>query len=215
MRLNPCGLTANTFFNDEISLMNAGIEMNEEGIAWGSDMQYMFAHPDSFRSAPCPEGTCDNSCCDGDEWSCETPAEKDGICYSYYYANEDTTQYLYETYPQINPLDGVNDEHFIVWMRIAVLPKFRKLYGWIDQPIANGTTLSFQLINNWEVGSFQGRKSLVMTTTNMFGGRNDWMGWYFYYVGFFMLGVALFTAVKQTFRTRKMGDRRYLKYKQV
>lgn len=221
--MNPCGLTANTFFNDEISLAegvsadNLALEMKETGIAWASDMEYMFAQPDSFKSAVCPnDGLCDKSCCDSEEWSCNEPAfdKETGKCYSYYYPNENTTQYLYETYPQVSPLEGVLDEHFIVWMRIAALPTFRKLYGWMDQPIANGTTLSFTINNNWEVGSFQGRKSLVVTTTNVFGGRNSWMGRYIYSVGIFCLGVALFAAIKQTFRPRRMGDMGYLKYKQ-
>jgi len=215
VRLNPCGLTANTFFNDEILLTTSGIDMLETGIAWQSDLDYMFRQPDSFKSAPCPEGTCDPSCCDGDEWSCDEPAEKDGVCHSYFYADDNKTQYLHETYNNINALDGVLNEHFIVWMRIAALPTFRKLYGWIDQPIAAGTTLTFDIVNNWEVSSFSGRKSLVMTTTNIFGGRNDWLGMYYYVVGFFCLGVAFFAAIKQTFRPRRMGDKRYLKYKQL
>jgi hypothetical protein len=39
-------------------------------------------------------------------------------------------QYLYETFPEvISPLYGVNDERFMVWMRVAGLRQFRKPYG--------------------------------------------------------------------------------------
>jgi hypothetical protein len=38
---------------------------------------------------------------------------------------------------------GVQDEHFIVWMRTAGLPSFRKLYGRIDRDLSAGTTLEF------------------------------------------------------------------------
>lgn len=35
----------------------------------------------------------------------------------------------------INPVVGVKDEHFAVWMRTAGLSKFRKLYGrWVESP---------------------------------------------------------------------------------
>jgi LEM3 (ligand-effect modulator 3) family / CDC50 family len=41
-----------------------------------------------------------------------------------------TSQYLHESFPEvISPLDGVKDEHFIVWMRVAGLRQFRKPYG--------------------------------------------------------------------------------------
>ena len=232
IRLNPCGLIANTFFNDVISLSEGApssdggkdLIMLEEGIAWESDILYLFAQPYGFKSELCPDQPaqgflCENdtTCCDGDEWSCETPARsmKDNQCYAYFYPDESTTQYLYETYPQIiSPVDGVMNEHFIVWMRLAALPTFRKLYAWINQPIANGTILTFNIENNWEVGNFQGRKSLVMTTTNIFGGKNNWMGLYFYATGFFCLGAAVFFALKQMIRPRHLADKRYLQFKQ-
>ncbi len=53
-----------------------------------------------------------------------------GTQYYFHYPNDDTVQYLYETYPNhISPIDGVTDQHFKVWMRPAALPQFRKLYG--------------------------------------------------------------------------------------
>jgi hypothetical protein len=114
----------------------------------------------------------------------------------------------------ISPLEGVTNEHFVVWMRIAALPKFRKLYGWINQPIAAGQVLEFQIQNNWEVKSFGGTKSLVLSTNSVFGGRNAFLGPYFYGVGLFCFGAAFFFAAKQVFRPRKVGDRKYLQLKE-
>ena len=221
IRLNPCGLIANTFFNDNIELIDGtssdgGVDliMLEDGIAWQSDLDYMFRQPIGFQYEECPDG-CDPSCCDGDEWSCVEPTKyKDGKCYRYFYPDDDKTQYLHESYPQvISPIDGVRDEHFIVWMRVAALPTFRKLYGWINQPIAEGTVLTFQITNNWEVGTFEGRKSFVISNTNMFGGKNQWIGVYFYAVGFFCIGAAVFFALKQLIRPRRLADKHYLHFK--
>lgn len=222
IRLNPCGLTANTLFNDKIELTggtssDGGVNliMLEEGIAWQSDIDYQFKQPDGFKKQRCPGDVVD-TCCDEDGWSCTEPAQdKNGTYYRYNYPNEDTTQYLYETYNNIiSPLDGVLDEHFIVWMRIAALPTFRKLYGWINQPIANGTVLEFTINNNWAVASFSGKKSLVIASTSIFGGKNPWLGWYYMYVGYFCFGMAALFAAKQLIRPRRLGDKGYLQYKQ-
>ena len=49
-------------------------------------------------------------------------------------------------------------------MRTAGLPNFRKLYGKIDSDFAQGDVLSFNLTLNFEVASYSGSKSLIVTT---------------------------------------------------
>ena len=49
--LNPCGLIANTLFNDKITLAtSSGIDghpkLDTTGIAWPSDRDYKFKQPD-------------------------------------------------------------------------------------------------------------------------------------------------------------------------
>ena len=39
------------------------------------------------------------------------------------------------------------DEHFIVWMRPATLPNFRKLWGKIERDIPQGTLLNINIDN--------------------------------------------------------------------
>lgn len=47
----------------------------------------------------------------------------------------------------------MEDEHFIVWMRTAGLPTFRKLWGRIEQDLQPGT-YSVSISNNFEVRPF-------------------------------------------------------------
>jgi hypothetical protein len=222
--LNPCGMTANTMFNDIFTLTGGkdiygkDLVLIEEGIAWASDLEYSFKQLLDFRSEVCPNnGSCTDDCCDGDEWSCKGPAlnKKDDLCYRYNYPNEETTQYLYETYPKIvSPLEGVENEHFIVWMRVAAHGSFRKLYGWIDQPVAEGTMLTFDINANYVVTRFQGSKSLMVGNTSIFGGRNEHFSIVFIGVGYFCLIAAVFFAVKQKFRPRRLADPAYLHFKE-
>ena len=62
-------------------------------------------------------------------------------------------------------------EHFIVWMRTAGLPNFRKLWGKItdDLPV---DTYTIWIKNNYKVSNFKGKKSFVLSTTNALGGKN-------------------------------------------
>ena len=221
--LNPCGMIANTFFND-IFVLTSGQDMNdiplemiETGIAWQSDLDWIFSQPTGFRSEVCPNNVgCTKSCCDGDDWSCDEPwiDPKDGTCYRFFYPQDNTTQYLYETYPDIiSPLEGVTNEHFVVWMRVALQPTFRKLYGWFDQPIAKGTKLTFNITSNYVVTRFRGSKALLITTNNIFGGRNIYLGPSFIYVGYFCFAAGILFSLKHFIRPRKLADRSYLHFK--
>jgi hypothetical protein len=241
--LNPCGLIANTFFNDIFTLVSGKSEngtdlvMLDEGIAWQSDLEYKFAQPRGFVYEKCEEQPtngstiCPKSCCGvhGDtDFSCGPKGEpyyntKPGIkeplelntCYRYHYPDEDTTQYLYETYPDIiSPLEGVTNEHFVVWMRVATLPTFRKLYGYINEPIAKGEEIVMEVESNYVVQSFRGTKSLIISTNNIFGGKNPVLGPSFIIMGFFFTFAAIFFTLKHWLRPRKLADKRYLHFKE-
>ena len=220
--LNPCGLIANTFFNDIFVLRPGARDINgnelvmvEEGISWTTDLEYRFAMPDGYQQKECE--VCDASCCQDYGFSCKTPAisKQDKKCYAYDYPFDNTTQYLYETYPKIiSPLEHVTNEHFVVWMRVATRPQFRKLYGYIEQTIPKGTRFRFDINLNYVVQSFGGTKALIISTNTIVGGKNPYIGPTFYYMGFFSLFCGVFFATKHWFRPRKIADRKYLHYKE-
>ena len=66
---------------------------------------------------------------------------------------------------------NMEDEHFIVWMRPSLLPNFRKLYGRIHQDLEKGT-YQVTVRNPLNVKEFKGEKYFVLSTVNVFGGKN-------------------------------------------
>ncbi len=90
-----------------------------------------------------------------------------------------------ENWKSIQWID-VEDERFIVWMRPAGLPSFRKLYGKINMDLAEG---EYKLVigNNYPVKSFKGKKSFVLSTVNSLGGKNNFLGIAYVVVGIFCL----------------------------
>ena len=100
----------------------------------------------------------------------------------------------------ISPIEGVENEHFINWMRTAGLPKFRKLYGKIDADFMAGSTLSFDLILNYEVISYSGSKSLVVTTLSDSGGsKSAALGNIYILIGVLALCFGYFLFIKRMF----------------
>jgi hypothetical protein len=129
----------------------------------------------------------------------------------FYYPDDEDTQYLYESFPEVvSPIKGVNSDRFQVWMRTAALPKFRKLYAKITDNIKKGEVVSFNVEANFDVSKFKGTKSLVLTTTTWFGGKNDFLGTCFLVVGTICLifGVGFF--IKNGVSRRVLGDLSYL-----
>jgi len=82
-------------------------------------------------------------------------------------------------------------EDLIVWMRTAALPTFRKLYGRIEVDLQANDFITVEIQNNYNVYSFGGKKSLVLSTTSWLGGKNDFMGKIYIVVGALCIFLAM------------------------
>ena len=219
--LNPCGLVAASYFTDVISLVPATsqpttVAMDQTNIAWAYDKQYVFLQPEGFKKAG-PYTTA-QTCSDiGLPATCELYME-DASFYYYFYPNAATTVYLYQMFPGIiSPLKGVTDEHFIVWMKTAALPTFRKLYGKITRaPGSNtfkrGDVLQFNINANFYVNSFKGSKALVLSTLGEFGAKNVNVGIAYLTCGCLCGFLGLLFLFVQLFCARQLGTKESLKW---
>jgi hypothetical protein len=179
-------------------LEGSGFTMDETDISWQSDRDSKFKQPSGFQ-ATLKGGF---SCLAG--W---LEYEESGTTYCIFYPQNEDIQYLYETYPGIiSPLKGVTDEHFIVWMRTAGLPNFRKLYGRINQDLNSGDQLQFRIYQNFDVSEFEGSKSIVISTVGEFGGKNPFLGVAYIVVGSLCLFFGMVFLIKHLLFPRKMGD---------
>jgi LEM3 (ligand-effect modulator 3) family / CDC50 family len=203
--LYPCGLIANSFFTDTITLITPTLTMKQTDIAWPSD-KVKYQQITGFQKSS--EVTCGTTSCAPLPSNCKSYTDiTTGKCYMYYYPDDDKVQYLYETYPNIiSPLKGVTDEHFMVWMRTAALPTFRKPYGVVAGPFKKGDVLLFTVNPLYEVKSFGGTKTLVISTVGQFGGKNIYLGAGYVVVGGLSFLLSFMFVVKSQLNSRAIGD---------
>lgn len=177
--LYPCGLIANSMFNDSFtaakceggrncSLLTVGGEWREDGIAWKSDIEKKFIETDQNITVSPLTG--------------------------------------YQ-------LDSVTNEHFIVWMRTAGLPTFKKLYARLpDTSFEEGDEIELTFTNYFQTSSFGGEKYIIFTTLSWLGGKNEFLAYSYIVVGAVCLVLALGFFAKHKISPRELGDMQYFNW---
>ncbi|KAL5983195.1 hypothetical protein ACLOJK_017279 [Asimina triloba] len=103
-------------------------------------------------------------------------------------------------------------EDLMVWMRIAALPTFQKLYGKIEVDLEPNEKITVVIQNKYNTYSFGGKKKLILSTTSWIGGRNDFLGVAYVTVGGLCIFLALSSALLHVVMPRPEEDIYYLSW---
>ena len=101
---------------------------------------------------------------------------------------------------------NVEDERFMVWMRPAAMPDFRKPWGKIKKDLSKG---NYTLIinNKYPVKSFDGKKFFILSTVNGLGGKNYFLAILYLVVG----GISVIAGILFRIGYKKYNSEKYQK----
>ncbi|XRB21202.1 ALA-interacting subunit [Pseudoscourfieldia marina] len=117
----------------------------------------------------------------------------------------------FNTVPQFRMGGTINgsikeDERFVIWMRTAALPTFRKLWGKIDRSFNKGEEITVQVNNRYNSYGYGGEKAIVLSTSSWLGGKNPFLGLAYIVVGAFCYVAAGAFVVLFVSQRREFGD---------
>ena len=96
------------------------------------------------------------------------------------------------------------DEHFMVWMRPAGLPTFRKLWARVYNGLKKGKYV-VRVRNLYDVKGFEGSKKIVFSTSAFYGGKNEFFAGVYLAFGILYMIIALFFIYKHKSSGGKFG----------
>ena len=185
LKYAPCGLVAWSMFNDTFKLYSTtgggtptllcdtsafsketnqptrvNMTCTKRGVTWESDYQ-KFAKP---FLAP-------------NVWTGNRSAYGSSIT-----TNDPFLQNGYYAFEAGHVVPTTTDEDFMVWMRTASLPTFRKLFRIFSRGIRAGS-YSMEINEFFDSQQYDGTKSFVLSTVSWVGAKNNFLGLAYIIVG--------------------------------
>lgn len=187
----PCGLIANSMFNDTFSVTfmnppgnqntNTSVNFVSTDIAWPADKKrFAPTTMDPSKLAPPPN------------WIKKYP----------------------NGYTAENIFNPQTDEGFQVWMRTSWYPTFRKLYSASREAPLEAGTYEINVALNYDITAYGGTKSIVLTGTSFLGDRNPFMGLAWIVMGCVCTLLGVVFLGWHFFKPRKLGDHDRLSWQQ-
>ncbi|KPM42054.1 Meiotically up-regulated gene 89 protein [Neonectria ditissima] len=189
----PCGLIANSMFNDTFS---NPVLQNPPNARGNETQEYLMSNSSDIA------------------WN----SDKD-LYGETGYSNEDVIPppNWHERYPdgytKENPIPNLKEwEAFHVWMRTAGLPVFSKLYQRNNSDAMIGGRYELVVNDYFPAEKYEGTKSIILTTRTVMGGRNPFLGIAYVVVGGVCILLGTLFTVTHLVRPRKLGDHTYLSW---
>eukprot|EP00834_Sanchytrium_tribonematis_P005480 NODE_334_length_9322_cov_0.874458.p2 type:complete len:376 gc:universal NODE_334_length_9322_cov_0.874458:1480-353(-) len=115
-------------------------------------------------------------------------------------------------YTKDNISNITTSNSFRVWSLISPFPKFRKLWAQMDQSLQPGYYRLIINDNYPSMTSYGSSKTFILTTTNIFGGRNTYLGLICILCGLLYLFGGIIFYVKNKQHPRELGDAHLLDF---
>ncbi|OLN85939.1 Meiotically up-regulated gene 89 protein [Colletotrichum chlorophyti] len=119
----------------------------------------------------------------------------------------------YPNYTDDHPPPNIAEwQAFQVWMRTAGLPTFSKLYQRNDNDEMKPGTYEVNITDNFPTTEYKGTKSIILTTRTIMGGKNPFLGIAYIVVGGMCILLGVIFTVTHLIKPRKLGDHTYLSW---
>lgn len=190
----PCGLIANSVFNDTFqspvlldqnNQPQSTYEMSENNIIWSGEAK-------RYRTP--------------------TYSANDVVPPPFWQGAEGPFGYPSGRYEEGKLFDPSRNEHFQVWMRTAAFPTFRKLYMRNDTAPMQAGRYSLLVGDNYPVNMYGGTKSIVISTASWIGGRSFMIGLSHIAVAALCFALGILLTAKQIIKPRRVGDTSFLSW---